>query len=402
MDSLTIRFITRRFTDESLLYLYLRVSINGKYKDSALHRSIFVEKWDEKAQKMRGAGEETKSFNDYLQSVRTMVHNHFNLMLAAGMEITTARLFDRISGIGTKETTLLHVFKKHNDRMKALIPSGDFSEGTYRKYCYAYEKTENFIKHKYYKTDYELYKLNHAFVADFEEYLKVHDKIGHNTTMKYISNLKKIVNLCVASGWLSGNPFANFKLSIRDIPREQLTEIEMQAISSKKFSSARLSEVRDFFLFVCYTGLAYIDLFDLTWQDIQTGNDGKLWVIYNRHKNENRAPVPLLSSAQEILSKYGAYGDTGKVFPIKSNQKTNEYLKEIAVLCEINKNLHFHLGRHTFATTVTLSNGVPIETVGKMLGHKSLKSTQIYARVVDKKISEDMATLELKMKTSCK
>jgi site-specific recombinase XerD len=394
MDTLTLRFFTRKFKKENLLQLYLRVSINGTIKDCSIHRTVDLGKWDAQGQKVRGNGEDVKLLNGYMQSVRTMIHNHYNIMVSAGMEITPGRLFDRISGVGSKKVKLLEVFKDHNDRMKALIPSGDFSDGTWRKYKFAYEKTQAFITSRYGNTDYELFKLSNSFLIDFEEYLKVHDKIGHNTVMKYISNLKKIVNLCVANGWLSHNPFANFKLTLKEVPRDQLTEEELQTMENKHFKTERLTQVRDIFLFVCYTGLAYIDVLDLTWNDIQKGLDGKLWVIYDRHKTGNRAPVPLLPKATMILDRYPGIG---KVFPVKSNQKTNEFLKEIADLCGIQKNLHFHLGRHTFATTVTLSNGVPIETVSKMLGHKSMRSTQIYARVIDKKIADDMSALEKRL-----
>ncbi len=395
MDSLVIRFLPRK-SKNGLLYLYLRITINGVPKDSALHRTVEKEKWNHAGQCMKGTTEEVKIFNAFLQGIKMMVHDHYNLMLQERKPITTARLVDRLTGIGTKETMLLEVFKKHNERMKSLLPSGDYAEGTYNKYRFAYDKVKKFIKHRYKASDMALYKLNYDFMANLEQFLKVHEKIAHNTTMKYLSNLKKITNLCVASGWLSSNPFATFKLTLKDVPRSQLTDAELLNMSTKQLTT-RLARVRDVFLFTCYTGMAYIDVFDLCWRDIQIGFDGKLWVIYNRHKNENRAPVPLLPNAREILNRYPVGGSDEKVFPVRSNQKFNQYLKEIASECGIDKRLHCHLGRHTFATTVCLSNGVPMETIGKMLGQKSLRSTQLYARVVDQKISEEMQTLERKL-----
>lgn len=212
--------------------------------------------------------------------------------------------------------------------------------------------------------------------------------------------MKKIVLDCVKKGWLHRDPFLNFKMVKKEIQREALTESELQHVSKRVSSTERLTLVRDLFIFSCYTGLSYIDVKNLDQSQIITGMDGEKWLFTHRQKTNAPTRLPLLPKAMEILKKYEKHPKveiTGKVLPTPSNQKLNAYLKEIADLCGINKELTFHIARHTFATTVTLANGVPIETVSKMLGHKSLTQTQHYAKILDTTVSLEMKTLREKL-----
>ncbi len=203
----------------------------------------------------------------------------------------------------------------------------------------------------------------------------------------------------MANGWLIKDPFVNYKSKVKEVVREYLSEIEIEQLINKEFKSERLELVRDIFVFSCFTGLAYVDVKQLTLDNISIGIDGDKWIFKNRQKTDTTSKIPLLPTAQEIINKYSEHPvckNEKRLLPILSNQKMNAYLKEIADVCEINKDLTFHIARHTFATTVTLSNGVPIETVSKMLGHTNLKTTQHYAKILDKKISEDMMILKSK------
>jgi integrase len=217
--------------------------------------------------------------------------------------------------------------------------------------------------------------------------------------MKYLSNFKKIVIKCIKNGWLQKDPFIGFNMAKREVERTALTENELEIIQTKSFSIKRLKLVRDIFLFSCYTGLAYADVQKLKRSEIMIGVDGEKWIFTKRQKTDSSSRIPILPPALEILKQYQEDPQCkfqDKVLPVLSNQKMNSYLKEIADACGICKNLTYHIARHTFATTVTLSNGVPIETVSKMLGHRNLKTTQHYAKILDKKISEDMKNLRLK------
>lgn len=205
------------------------------------------------------------------------------------------------------------------------------------------------------------------------------------------------MNLAIKNDWLNKDPFINFSAKIKPVKREYLTQEELARIEELDIGIRRLYTVRDVFVFSCYTGLAYVDIEKLTPDNLVKGIDGKLWIQTFRQKTDTKSNIPLLSPALLILEKYSDDPETtnsGSLLPVNSNQKMNAYLKEIGTLAGINKILTFHLARHTFATTITLANGVPIESVSEMLGHKSIRTTQIYAKVIDKKVSEDMSKLE--------
>lgn len=215
--------------------------------------------------------------------------------------------------------------------------------------------------------------------------------------MDYLKEIKKILNQCIAKKWITQSPFTGFKMSNHETHKTFLTETELKLIGEKKIAIPRLEQVRDMFLFSCYTGLAYCDVEKLTKENVVIGVDGHRWISTQRSKTNTASKIPLLPVAASIVDRYSNHPVTeysGKLLPVMSNQRMNSYLKELADLCGISKDLTFHSARHTFATTVTLTNGVPIETVSKMLGHKSLKTTQHYAKIVDKKISEDMRALK--------
>jgi site-specific recombinase XerD len=234
-----------------------------------------------------------------------------------------------------------------------------------------------------------------------EFYLRSEKKCCNNSALKYVKNFKKIIRFCLASGWLSQDPFRNYKSKVKIVDRVFLNQDEIDVITNKDFETVRLNQVRDIFLFSCFTGLAYADVQKLKRTEVVKGLDGEMWISTKRQKTDTPTRVPLLPSALYILSKYTCHPAcevNGRALPVSTNQKMNAYLKEIASVCGINKELTYHTARHTFATTVTLSNGVPIESVSKMLGHTNIKTTQHYAKILDIKVSKDMALLKEKYK----
>jgi site-specific recombinase XerD len=283
--------------------------------------------------------------------------------------------------------------------MKAL-QGVDFAASTMQRYNISYNHTRDFIKWKYGTDDRDIKDLDHEFISQYAFWLKTVRNCDHNTTMKYLVNFKKIVLICVKNKWLPGDPFSNFKLTRKPLERTALTDAELQRITEKDFENVRLSNVRDTFLFSCYTGLAYIDVKNLKRGDIQKGVDGEQWIFINRQKTNALSRIPLLKEAMRIIKKYDKHPKcivNGVVLPVLTNQKMNSYLKEIADCCGIKVELTYHIARHTFATTVTLNNGVPIETVSKMLGHATIKQTQHYAKTLDFKVSEDMNRLKKRL-----
>ena len=285
--------------------------------------------------------------------------------------------------------------------MEKLLGRG-YSQGTLQRYQTTFKHLSDFIEIQYKVSDISLNNIDHKFITDFEFYLKTVRNCAHNTAIKYVKNFKKIVRQALANEWIKKDPFINYKPKPKEVIREFLTEDEVQRITEKKLHSERLDQVRDIFVFCCFTGLAYIDVKKLTQDKLVLGIDGDKWIKINRKKTETQSSIPLLPQALEIISKYKDHPESvskGVLLPVLSNQKYNSYLKEIADLCGISKNLTTHLARHTFATTITLSNGVSIESVSKMLGHKSIKITQHYAKVIDRKVSEDMKVLRQKFST---
>jgi site-specific recombinase XerD len=295
--------------------------------------------------------------------------------------------------------SLIETFTYHNTMMLERIGI-DVVKATHTKFETVLKKLKEFLKIKHKRSDLYLKELNHKFIVDFEHFLRTDESIGHNTTMKYIRNLKKVMNMAVANDWIQKNPFGNFVCTNKKVVREILTEAEIQILSEKQFFIERLAEVRDIFLFCCYTGYAFVDVEKLKPSDVAYGIDGGKWIYTSRKKTGTQSNVPLLPIANEIIDRYKEHPycvANERLLPVKSNQKMNAYLKEIADLCGITKKLTMHIARHTFATTVTLSNGVPIETVSRLLGHTKLATTQIYAQVLENKVSHDMNILKDKL-----
>jgi site-specific recombinase XerD len=381
------------------LPIYMRVTIDGDRFDTGTKRFIAEDRWSQDAGKVLGYSEEAKSINSGLDALRLHAFDLQKEILLEGKELTMDNFRNKWWGIKTERPRmLLEIFEHHNKQMKDLIGQ-EFSPLTFERYTTSKKHTKEFIKWKYNVDDMNINDLNYEFITDYEFWLKSVRKCDHNTTMKYLSNFKKIVNICLKNGWLPRNPFLGYKMTKREIERPYLSQEELERISTKPFVAARTNQVRDIFLFCCYTGLAYADVKKLSRAEIATGIDGEKWIFTHRQKTESATRLPLLPPAQEILERYKDHPqclNNGLLLPVLSNQKMNTYLKEIADACDITKKMTTHTARHTFATTVTLTNGVPIETVSKLLGHKNLKTTQHYAKILDLKVSQDMSALRSK------
>jgi site-specific recombinase XerD len=383
------------------LPIYLRLTVDGKRAEMATKRLCEdPQKWSAAAGRMTGSREAVKTLNAHLDILQSKVYEAFKDLLQAGEAVTAEAIKNKLQGVCARPKMILEVFRFHNEQVKTLIGNG-FAPLTYKRYETALQHTREFIQWKYRVSDMEIIKLSFEFITEFEFYLRSIRKCGHNTTVKYLTNFKKVVGQCVQKGWLSKNPFNGVKLATKEVIREILTQEELDRIEIKEFSTERLTMARDVFLFSCYTGLAYVDVGRLQHCDINLGIDGGKWIFARRQKTEAPFRIPLLSIPLQIIERYKSHPkciSEGRVLPVSSNQKLNEYLKEIADLCGIRKKLTYHMARHTFATTITLNNGVPIETVSKLLGHKNLRITQHYAKILDRKISDDMQALKQKLK----
>lgn len=376
--------------------IFLRVTIGGQRVEISAKRSWDPTRWETEAGKAKGTKEDARTLNTYLDTLRAKLNKQFNQLLSGDEPVTAELLKNAFLNKVAPSKSIMEVLTYHNEQVAARVGT-DYAPATLRRYRVGLKKVKIFMKHQYQRADMPLDQLNRRFITEFEHFLKTVEGIQHNTSMNYIKYLKKTVLLALSYEWLDKNPFVGIKHSIREVTREFLTTEELARMVEKPFSIRRLDEVRDIFVFSCYTGYAYADVLKLTPDHILTGINGKKWIMTQRIKTETRSNVPLLPPALAILAKYAQDPEClakERLLPVKSNQKMNAYLKEVADMCGITKPLTFHIARHTFATTVTLTNGVPIETVSSMLGHKNLRTTQIYAKVVEHKVGEDMDRLE--------
>lgn len=379
--------------------IYLRITVNGKRAELSINKKVHISKWNAQANVVMGFSEKVKTLNSYLNHIKNKFYKLEQEFILADKEITAKNLRDAYLGKNEDIKMILEIFADHNAMVDSLVGK-DYAEGTAERYRTAKKHLGDYITTSLKKTDYPVTKINLEFINGFEYYLKSKRNCSHNTAVKYITNFKKIIRIAYANGWIKSDPFYYWKSRLKIVNREFLTETELQKIIDKTIKIPRLEQVKDIFIFCCFTGLAYIDVKQLGVKDITIGIDGDRWIKIFRTKTSTKSNIPLLPTAEAILQKYEEHPDikdTDFVLPVLSNQKMNAYLKEIADLCHINKNLTFHLARHTFATTITLTNGVPIESVSKMLGHTSLKTTQHYAKILDRKVSEDMQILKSKL-----
>lgn len=385
---------------EGSVPVYIRITVNGSRSEISVKQQADPLSWNANAGRASGKTDQAKSLNQLLDILQRKVYDARKLLLDSDQPVTAENIKIILTGkeINRDKHLLIEIFKKHNEQMKALV-GREFAAGTLERYTTSLKHTVDFLEWKYKLSDIDVKKIDHSFIEEYEFYLRSVRKCNNNSAVKYIKNFGKIIRICMANGWLEKNPFANYKSKVKEVKRVFLNEEEIKMLLVKKFTIERLSLVRDIFLFSCFTGLAYVDVKKLTRMNITTGIDGEKWIHTNRQKTETASNIPLLPIAEQIISKYKdnpLCAADDRLLPVLSNQKMNAYLKEMADLTGINKELTFHIARHTFATTVTLTHGVPIESVSKMLGHKNLRTTQHYAKILDRKVSEDMKVLRSK------
>ncbi len=396
-------FYLRKYkaTNDGKTPIYARITVNGSRIDLSVKRSIEQDNWNANKGMARGSREEIVKLNKYLEQYRSGIVESYQELLLQKKLITAELVKDKFTGEDQAEFTLCKLMEYHNTEQAQVL-----EPGTMKNYYTTQKYIKEFIKERFRTSDKYLSELSYKFITDFEYYLRnrVPEKgqkaLNNNGLMKHIERFCKMVNLAVRLEWLDRNPFHAYQLKFDKVEREYLTKDELARIETKKFNIVRLQVVKDLFVFSCYTGLAYIDVFNLTPANLIEKSEKNIWIATNRQKTNEPVRVPLLPKALAIIEKYKGHPHAlaeGKVLPTLSNQKLNSYLKEIADMCNINKPLTFHIARHTFATTVTLTNGVPIETVSKLLGHSKLTTTQIYAKVVESKLTDDMAALSARL-----
>lgn len=403
-NTFSIIFFTRKSRSISnIVSIYLRITVNGKRSEISIKRTVLFKEWDSTKNRGRGTSIKIRILNNYLDHVFNKLLDCHKQLLEEDKIISSLAMKARYLGNDDNLKTLKELIAYHNTSMITVL-----KPGTMKNYYTTEKYLGRFLLKKMKVDDIYLKQLNYKFIIDFEQYLRTYKNskkqlmLSNNGVMKHLERFKKMVNLAIKLEWMIKNPFIQFQLKFDKYDRQYLSERELELFENTYYTNQRLEKVKDCFIFSCYTGLSFVDVKELTKDKITKGIDNNYWIFTKREKTNETVKIPILPKALEIINKYQNDVEsnyTKKLLPLCSNQKTNNYLKEIAKDCSIHKNITFHVARHTFATTVLLSNGVPIETVSKLLGHAKLSTTQIYARVIESKISEDIQNLLKRFET---
>ena len=396
-NKLSILFLLQkvRVNKQGKCPIRCRITFQQKRKEFSLGLFMIPEHWLNKQQKAKPPNKENDFINTQISLISQKINEAF-LFLQVNQEVFDVEdIYLQYKGKNVKaRKTLLEVFELHNSKMKKLIGK-EYTKSTYSKFIEAQKHTKNFIKYQYGKKDILLDSIKMNFLEDFDFYLKSEKNHKQITINKSIQRVRKIIKLALAEGYLQKDPFILFKpkrvkKKVVFLSSEELTKLEKYV-----YSQQRLQQVRDMFVFCCYTGLAYAEMNNLSHEHLKIGYDGNTWIKMYRQKTNSIVSVPLLAKAKEVLDKYS---NEDRLLPVISNQKFNSYLKEIAAITGIEKNLTHHIARKTFATTVLLYNDVPMEIVSELLGHSKISITQEhYAKVVQKKVSDHMKILGKKL-----
>ena len=389
-----------RLTKKGEAPILLRVTISGTRATCSTNLKVDPNIWNSTAEKAKGRDRQSNELNQHLDAIKAKISQIHRQLETDDKEFDAQSVINLYQGKNDKKKImLLELFQEHNERCRMLIGK-DMASGTVERYETSLKLTRQFIQLQFGKDDIPVEDVNHKFITDYEFFFKTVRNCSHNTTTKYLKNFKKIIRIALANEYITKDPFVNIRFSLDEVDKDFLTDDEVSTIYEKEFSIERLAQVRDFFIFSCYTGLAFSDLKGLNREHLVKDNESRLWIRKKRQKTKNMCNIPLLDIPLQIIEKYRDHPQcttTERVLPVISNTKMNAYLKEIADVCGIKKQVCTHTARHTFATSVGLANGVSIENVAKMLGHSDTKMTRHYARVLDKSIMSDMLNVNEKL-----
>ena len=372
--------------------IFARITVNHQMTHLATRYYLPADRWLPKEGRTIGRTKEEKEVNAYLDNLRGLIFSKYNEMFLAGEQVTARKLKCRLISKDERAMSVLDLFDDYIKDYAKLV-GHTTTKITHDRYVLVRKRLEEYMEAEYKRTDISVNDVNPKFVNGFEIFLRTQFNLSTNYVMKTVQKFRTVYQVAIDNGWANKNPFASFKFYYEHAERGYLTMDELTTMMQKTMPSRRLEQIRDVFVFSCFTGLAYCDAQALTAEHIINGPNNRPWIRTHRKKTSTPVDVPLLDVPLQILAKYEDSRRGDRLLPIPANQKCNDYLKEIAAICGIEKRLTFHLARHTFATTVTLTNGVPIESVSKMLGHRSLKTTQVYAKIVHNKLAEDMSNL---------
>lgn len=401
--SFGIDFIIRRCKeDRTKAFIYARITVDEERKEISLKEQVDVDIWDSKKESVNGKSTQVKAINKTIEDVRFRIKEQYRVLcdtqaLVTAETVKNAYLGIHISQKGHKLGELTTYYRKiWEDKLK---------EGGFKNYKTTIEYLNLFLASKYASKDVFLSQLSMEFVTEFEYFvrhnpIKDYDPCIGNGVAKHIQRFKRIINWGVEISWLNSNPFQKYSCPVKKSKRRKLDISHLVILEEKKFRNSTLEYVKDLFLFSCYTGFAYVDVMQLNQTHFERDGSGTVWCKLYRLKSDVLSSVPIMVDAAVIMRRYKDHPEAIKrnaVFPYLTNQSINRSLKIIQEACEFDVPLSFHVARHTFAKTVALKNGVPLETIQQMIGHTKITTTQIYADVDEEKIINDMAGIHEKL-----
>lgn len=370
----------------------MRITVNKRVAEVMIKRSIPIDLWNQKKECSKGKDRVAAELNHYINTVRAKVLQIHRELEIDNKPITADIIKDCFYGRDKVQRSLLEVYAEHNEKCRALIGK-EYTESTVTKFDTSINRLKEYIRSNYHRDDIMLAELDGQFIRDFDFWLKTDKHCQNNSALKHLKNLKKVIRIALANDWIKKDPFYGIHFKQDEVNVEFLSREELDILMNKEFTIKRLEQVRDVFVFCCFTALAFVDVQQLSREHLIKDNNGALWIRKARQKTNQMCNVPVLSIPQRILRKYEDNAECikkGVLLPVISNQRMNAYLKEIADVCGIAKRLTTHVARHTAATVVFLANDVSMENVSKILGHSNIRMTQHYAKVLDSSIMRDM------------
>jgi site-specific recombinase XerD len=376
--------------------LSARITVDGKRAEISTHRKVALVEWDPERQIVISRSAEAKEVNNHLTTMKANLLSCQSKLELRGEHSTPEAIKREYLGTRPVFKTIIEAFTEYNQLLQARVKAKEATlvEKTWKRFETTKEKLTEYLRHSCMVNDTYLKDVFEAFAEDFLLYLTTKGKLTRNTAMKYVKNTKQMLRWAKRKGYMDTNPIEDFKCTYKQPKRTRLTWDELMQLYSKEFKTHRLEEVKDVYVFSCFTGYSYMDVYELEPENIIPWIDGTKWLVRDRYKGDhNKSNVPLLEIPLQIIEKYKNHPycvSHNKLLPVNSNQRYNEYLKEIAGIAGIDKHLTTHTARHTFATTILLENDCPIESASEMLGHNSIRTTQVYAKVTDIKVSNNM------------
>lgn len=375
-----------------LIPVMCRITVNGKISQFSCKLDVEEKTWNIELGRVSGRSTVAQETNRMLDKIRVGINKTYQDICDKDNYVTAEKVRNVFLGMGMNHETLLAVFRQHNEDYEKQVGKIK-SLRSYWKYCIVYKHLEEFIKQRYKVSDIALKELAPAFITDFELFLRTEKNHCNNTVWSYMMPFRSIIFMAINNGWLQRDPFYAYSITKEETKRGFLSKEEINLLIKGTFKKPSYTLIRDLFIFCTFTGLSWTDMANLTKENLQTSFDGHLWIKTNRQKTGTESNIRLLDVAKHIIEKYDGMTDDNKLLPVPCYVNCKNSIKVIAKKCGIEKNVTWHMSRHTYATTVCLSNDVPIETLSKMLGHRSIRTTQIYAKITAEKVSRDMEKL---------